>query len=595
MKHILIIFCCVVFLCGTLFAQDVVPVAGQFNTKLADMQSDDADKVKNGRQDWQKICFDAGAPGKDEKKTEVVQLMVRALGKDDLKDVAKYWLIRQLGRLDNGDNAALIGKFAGDKKRTVRDEAISALANIPNEKAGKVLEELLGKENDADKKLALRNALNFRAKRKAVDLPKLDDILKSLETGDLKASEHVLPNLSWLVDVKFSDVPNYKERFAKLKPQAQVLLMDGLVARRDQSALPLALEMIKSGDEQVRFAGYRALGPLGDASILPVLLKNIREGGDLGETVRNSLARLNFDGADTMLLDAYKKTDDIGTKLDLICVFMRRAGTVAVPACEAGLKSDDENLRRISIQFLETVGRQASIPALIDRYFAENKNDFRDDIERAIVQIESRYGDEDGRGKMYCDEIVKRNEKEQVQLLPIVGKISGSNARKFILEQYANGKPDVREAAFKALCNWTDASVADELLKIASSQNDPRATTAARSYIRIVTLDEDGRNDKDKLAYVEKAMSVAKSDDDKRFLLSRLDPSRCIEVFRFAVKYIDDPNLDQAACKAVVDMVNDTGFHMRNRTEIEPWLDKVIEKSKDNNHVERAKRYKARR
>jgi len=42
-------------------------------------------------------------------------------------------------------------------------------------------------------------------------------------------------------------------------------------------------------------------------------------------------------------------------------------------------------------------------------------------------------------------------------------------------------------------------------------------------------------------------------------------------------------------------MANDTGFHMRHREEIEPYLDMVIEKSKDNDHVERAKRYKARR
>ena len=106
---------------------------------------------------------------------------------------------------------------------------------------------------------------------------------------------------------------------------------------------------------------------------------------------------------------------------------------------------------------------------------------------------------------------------------------------------------------------------------------------------------EDDRNDRDKLAYVEKAMSVAKTHGDKNFLLTRLEPSRSIEVFRFAVKYIDDPNLDQAVCRAIVDMVNDTGFHTRHRAEIEPFLDKVIEKSKDNGHVERAKRYKDRR
>jgi len=130
MKHTLTIFCVAMFLCGTLLAQDA-PLTNQFNEQLTAMQSDDANRVKNAQQDWQKICFQAGAPGYDGMKAEVTKLMASAL-EQDLKGTAKFWLLRQLGRLDNGDNAALIGKFVGDKERTVRDEAIGALAHIPN-------------------------------------------------------------------------------------------------------------------------------------------------------------------------------------------------------------------------------------------------------------------------------------------------------------------------------------------------------------------------------------------------------------------------------------------------------------------------------
>ena len=593
MKYKLTIFCITLCLCGTLLAQDAT-LANQFNEQLANMQSDDAGQVRNAQQDWQKICFDAGAPGQDEWKAEVAKLMASAL-EQELKESAKFWLIRQLGRLDNGDHAVLIGKFVADGERIVRDEAVGALATIPNERAGRVLQELLGKENDASRKLALQNALNFRAERKAVDLPKLDDILKVLETGDLAASDRLLPTLPWLVDVKISELPNYATRFSGLNAQAQVLLMEGLAARRDQSAVPLAIEMSKSNNAPIRLAGFRALGWLGDASVVSALLENIRGSGDLGDTVRDSLARLNFEGADELLLDAYQNTNDHAVKADLTRVFLRRAGTIAVPAVKTGLKSDNENLRRISAQFFESIGQQDSIPALVEQYLAERNNDIRGAIDRAIVRIETRYSDEDGRGKMFVEVIGKQNEADQIRLLPILGNISGTAASEFVLDKYNTGSPAIREAAFRALRNWTDVSVAEELFKVASAENDPRAADAARSYIRMVTLREEGRSDRDKLAYVEKAMSVAKTNDDKNFLLTRLEPSRSIEVFRFAVKYIDDPALDQAVCRAIVDMANDTGFHTRHRAEIEPYLDKVIEKSRDTGHVERAQRFKERR
>ena len=591
MKHLLTSFLCVAMLCGICVAQNT---ADTFKTKLADMQSADANKVKNAQQDWQKLCFQAGAPGQESVKAEVVKLMADALDKNDLNTATRYWLVRQLGRLDNGDNAELIGKFLDDSDKLVQDEAVWSLANIPNEKAGKVLQDRLAKETNADKKVAYQNAIDFRAGQKAADLPKLEDIVKTLEGSDEKTWDLVLPKLHWLTDVTITDVANIKDRFTKLSPAAQSLLMDALGSKRDKNALPIAIDMTKSDNEQISFAGFRALGLLGGASELPLLLDNVNAQDDLGNTVRNSLARMNFDNADKAIMDAFDKSDNEDVKSNLLNVLTNRKGTIAVPVFESGLKSTNERTKRDSIRSLEIIGQQESISALVDSYFAETKKDIRDAIERAIVQIESRYGDADGRGKALCEKTTKQTETQQEELLPILGKISGPAAKDFVLDKYKNGTPKMQEAAFRSLCNWTDASVADELHKVAAA-DDAKGRIAARAYIRIVTLHEQDRSDANKIAYVEKAFAVAKSDDDRNFLLTRLDPSRHIEVFRMAVKHIDNPALEQAACQAVVDLANDTGFHNRHRAEIEKYLDVVIEKSKDRNHVDRAKRYKARR
>lgn len=597
MKHILTTFCCLVILSAALAAQDERPVADVFTEKLADMNSDDAGRVKNGQQDWQRSCFQYGTPGQDKNKAEAVALMTEAIGKDENAN-ARAWLIRQLGRLGDGSCVAAIAKYLGDMDQIVRDEAIWALGNIPNNAAGDALKARLAEETDAAKKLALENTLKYRETRKAPTLRSLEETVKALEGTDKSAWDTNLANLGYLHDVKIAAVSNFKDRFAKLEPEAKVLLLDALASARDRSALPLAVEMVKSENDAQKLSGYRAFGLIGDASVLPALIEKIQEGDVLGDTIRDSIRRLNFKGSDDALIAAYEKQTDNGVKVRLIEILRNRRGACAIPVFEAALKSNDEGIRQQTIYALEQIGEQTSIPALVARFFVEENKGLKDAIERAIVQISSRYEDQDGRGEALCDSFNRLPEKEQSAILPIIGKVGGEAARKTVLNTF-EAKPgisnELKNAAFQALCNWPNASVAEELYKIATGSDEAKARTAARAYIRVVTLRDEGRSAKDSLALFEKAMKIAKSTDDKKFLLVRVETARSMEVFNFVKPYLDDAELEQEACRSVVDMANDHGFYMHNRKEIDPALDKVIEKSKDNNHVDRAKRYKERR
>ncbi|MDR1964612.1 MAG: HEAT repeat domain-containing protein [Planctomycetaceae bacterium] len=591
---------CVFFLTGFVFGQENRSVVEVFNEKLAAMIDSDSGKAQNAQQDWQKFCFQIGAPGQETRKAEAVRLMIEALGNPETAK-AHLWFIRQLGRLGDGTAVKVISSFLDVEDRLVRDEAVWALANIPDNEAGAILKTQLNKETETTKKTAIENALKYRNNLAAAAIPALEEIVKTLEGSDKTAWDYTLPKLAWLHDVKIGSLQNYKERFLELDPLAQILLLDALAAMRDRSALPLAVELTKSNDETKneakneakKLAGYRALGLLGDSSVLPLLTEKMGADGDLGNTVRDSFVRLNFNGADAAIMELYEKQTDLAVKSEFLDVLRKRQGTIAIPAFESGLASSSEGIRQRSIYALESIGEPTSIPVLISRYFREEKRELRDAIDRAVVRISSRYGDQDGRGEVFCDEIIKRNEKEQAELLPILGKIGGTAAQKLVTEFLANGNEELKNAAFKSLCNWSDASVADDLYKIAVLENDSRSPAATKAYLRVVTLRAE-RSVKDSLILFQKGMEVAKSVDDKQFLLTRIETARSIEVFRFAVLFLDDAELNQAACRAIVDMANDNGFYMKNRKEIDPVLDKVIAVSKDTKHVDRAKRYKER-
>jgi len=568
------------------------PVAEQFTAKLADMLvTNDAGKVKNAQQDFQRLCFQLAAPGNEAKKKELVDLMLKAL--DDSANAAAHgWLIRQVGRLGDGAAAQAIGKFLDADDMRVRNEALWALANIPGTDAEKVLADKLAAEKDAEKIVALKQAVRYHVAPEKVTVKSLDEILTALSTNDEKVWEATLPSLGWLKDAKIDAVPNFKDRFGKLSVRAKVLLLDALADVRDRSALPLAVDLTKSDDAVLQLAGYRAFGKIGDKSVLPQLVEKIREGEELGNTVRDSLCRLNFDGADQAIIEAYDKAADNGVKNELLESLRRRKGSIAIPVFEKALASEDGGIRGRAIWALESIGETTSVLPLVDRYFAETNNDVRGAVERAIVAICSRYADEDGRGQVLCDVAAKRNTDEQIALLPLLGRVGGATPKQYVAEQAKN--PALADAAFKALCAWPDASVADELYQFATSSDEGKSKEAIRAYLRVISLRTE-RSAKDSLALFEKGMKLANTIEDKKFLLVRVETARSMEVFNFVVPYLDDADLVQEACRAVVDMANDHWFYITNREKIDPVLDKVIEHSQDKNHVERAKRYKERR
>ena len=574
------------------FAQDDRPIAEQYKEALAGMLVlNDDEKVQFAQQAFQNLCFQLGSPGNEARKKELVALMLQSLDDPDTV-AAHFWLIRQIGRLGDGSAAPTIGRFLDSEDSLLWDEALWALANIPDKAAERVLADKLAKEKNVERGAAIRQAIQYHATPEKVAVKSLDEILTALSETDEKAWDAALPSVAWLKDAKIVAVPQYKERFATLSPHAKVLFLDALSVVRDRSALPLAVDLTKSDDESLRLAGYRALGLLGNKSVLPLLVGKIQEKDALGNTVRDSLCRLNFDGADKAMIELYEQSTEGGVKSELLDVLRKRKGSIAIPIFEKALSSNDVNLRSRALAALENVGEASSIPPLVDRFLKAEDADVRGAAERAIVAISNRYEEEDGRGRPLCDVIVGRHVNDQRLLMPILGRIGGSASKKFVGEQLNNLA--LRDAAFRALCAWPDASVADELYQIASSPDDPRGNEATKAYLRVITLRAD-RSPKDSLALFQKGMEIAESLDDKKFLLTRVETARSMEVFDFVVPYLDDADLVQEACRAVVDMANDSRFYLSNRQKIDPILDKVIERSTNKNHVERAKRYKDRR
>ena len=119
------------------------------------------------QQEWQNICFKAGAPGAEKLRAEVCALMLLRLGKETPAP-ARVILLTQLERIGREESVAALAELLADNDPLIRDGARRALANNPSASANAALISAMQGANDTRVKTGLINSLGYRADESSV-------------------------------------------------------------------------------------------------------------------------------------------------------------------------------------------------------------------------------------------------------------------------------------------------------------------------------------------------------------------------------------------------------------------------------------------
>jgi HEAT repeat protein len=377
--------------------------------------------------------------------------------------------------------------------------------------------------------------------------------------------------------------------FLELPAAGQVLLVGGLAARGDKVAQPLAVMAAKSQDAAVKLAGYRALGKLGDASTVPLLLEAVFASSDVSGPARESLLVVFGPGVDEAIVAAFQGKD-AKVRSTLIDIVDARRTSAATPVLLEQAKAADAGIRSRAVRTLGNVAEPKYIPDMIAILLKTPKGSQRDDLEKAIMFVAGRISDEDHRAEPVLAAARGASEAERCLLLPVAGRIGGKAALEAILTAIKSDSGEIQDAGVRALCNWPDASVADELARLATtSSQETHRIWALRAYIRVIGLDQK-RQAKKTLALFQKAMEMATRDDERRLVLSRSPAARCVETMRWALPYLDNEKLTTDASRAVVELAHRRELLEPNRAEFVAALKRVTEVCKDRGLVDRANR-----
>jgi HEAT repeat protein len=528
-----------------------------------------------------------------------------------------------LGARQDAASVPLLAKLVSGKDEAAVSAALFALGKIADAEAARVLAgaqtrvpeklraeaaeaymkcaERLLREGQAAQAAAIYQQFDQPSQPRAVRLAALAGTLKS--SGDAAAARilEILAGdnadaravaLGFVPELDQGGLSRLANGLGQLPSATQIQLLGMLAEHGEKSALPVALRFAKDPDESLRQAGLLALGRLGDASSVVVLVEAMQAGGGAGGTARESLSRLSAPGVNEAIVVGMQRENEAGRRAALIEVLEARGASVAVPVLLAECVSDQAAVRRAAMRALGKLAQAQDLPAMAKGLLKAAPGSERDDAAKALAAACTRTPEAGRQAEPILALYREASAADRLVLLPVLGRLGGSGAFVAIREALASTDSATYEAGVAALSNWPDSdeAVEGELLARAQKAEKPADRAGAlRAYLRVLSQPS-GLSDLEKLKKFEKGMALAERNDERNLVLERVADLRRIETLRFVVPYLEQPALATRAGNTICDLARERGFVERHKAEFEQALNKVLTTCKDPGVIERAKR-----
>jgi HEAT repeat protein len=371
------------------------------------------------------------------------------------------------------------------------------------------------------------------------------------------ASEQELRMVGQLIrqTVNAKDVASYAESIGELPIASQVVLLDAIGSVAAPAVRAAALSCLKSDAAALRLTAAKALAKSGqpaDVATLSQIAATVVD--DLErQTLMQTLQDLPGPEVDAAIVTEIADADP-GQRTVLIRTLanrrIRNAGTTLLKLAT----DEDPQVRLEALRALQTVADPSLVEPLVELLARTTGDEEREAADRAVWRCSLQIADPALRADALLTKLPNAGEAEQAALLPALGRIGGPRALEVVQQAIKSPTPAVREAGVRALTNWPDATVADQLWELVTQ--DPNAahqTWALRAFARV--LPQLAREQPDQVATrLEAAMNLAERDTDQKLILSRLPAVRSEGALTLALSCLEKPDLRADAIEVTTEL-----------------------------------------
>ncbi len=376
-------------------------------------------------------------------------------------------------------------------------------------------------------------------------------VLDILKSGD---QEMQAVAIAMVKDMKGAEVTEaLAKELPNLSPTSQVQLLCVLGDRGDAAALPAVVAASKGPDESVRVAALKAIGQLGNASMVLLLAERAAAaGGQEQKAARESLYRLRGAGVDEAILDGIAQVQP-KTRVELITSLGQRNVSAGVETLLKTAKDADRAVRAESLKVLSVVARPEQLSALVDLLINIQGQSDRTEAEKMVAAVAHRIEKKDRQAEAVLARLPEVNDvRSRSSLLLALGRIGDNSALPVLRKELGGKNLDVQTAAIRALSEWPTPEPVPDLLAIAGkSDNQLHRILALRGFVRLLGL-ETNRPANETIEMYRQAMALAPNAMEKRGVLSGLSAVANADALKMAAGCLDDKELVAEAEVAVV-------------------------------------------
>lgn len=237
----------------------------------------------------------------------------------------------------------------------------------------------------------------------------------------------------------------------------------------------LALELAKSGNEQLTLQAIEALGRIGSINSLPFLLETLgSRDRDLRETAAYAISSINDKRIDRDLLKAAASGEN-DTRILALSALRFRPGDKALALAEsiAGNCELDTKLREAALDAIEQIGTTGSFKLLVDLIVSADDKIILKSAQSTIKRLTLRAEDPEAAWNAFQAglETAKGDPAATNALLRVLDSASSPQAIAYLEEAWQSGNAGIQETILRVLPIWRNWDGGYALLDIATSEN----------------------------------------------------------------------------------------------------------------------------